>query len=358
MSTEEHPPAVSLPPSAPGPGDPAGRAESEPTAPPSSRGRLNKATLSSVVARSRSGGIVAAFVILFLVLAFTSSAFATKTNLLEILDQQASTIIIAAAATLVLVAGNIDLSMGAIYILAGVIAAQLAQSMSSTLAILAGIGVGFVIGAINGVIVTFFRINSLIATLATSFVIAGLASLVTGGNLIILLNHPGFGDLAETTILGVKTSIWLALAVVVVMAALLTRTVVGHYIFAAGGNAGAARLAGVPVRLVQLLTFVLLGGAAALGGVIDDARVLSAQASSQFGETVTFTVIAGVVIGGTSILGGEGSVWRTLVGVLFIALIGNGYALLGLDPLYQQITLGALMLAAVGLDALARQRGG
>lgn len=314
--------------------------------------------LGAIVARTRSSGIVVAFVILFLVLAFTSSAFATKTNLLDILDQQASTIIIAAAATLVFVAGNIDLSMGAVYLLAGVISAQLAQSMSSTLAILAGIGVGFVVGAANGVIVTYFRINSLIATLASSFVIAGLASLVTGGNLIILLNHPGFGDLAETTILGVKTSIWLALAVVVAMAALLTRTVAGHYMFAAGGNAGAARLAGVPVKLVQLLTFVLLGGAAALGGVIDDARVLSAQASSQFSETMTFTVIAGVVIGGTSILGGEGSVWRTVIGVLFIALIGNGYALLGLDPLYQQITLGALMLAAVGLDSLARRGGG
>jgi len=88
--------------------------------------------------------------------------------------------------------------------------------------------------------------------------------------------------------------------------------------------------------------------------VIDDARALSAQASS--GEDLTFTVIAGVVIGGTSILGGEGSVWRTVVGILFIALIGNGYALLSLDPLYQQITLGALMLVAVGLDAFSRGR--
>ena len=314
---------------------------------------LDLALLGRLAARARSSGIVVAFVILFVVLAVSSSAFATETNLLNILDQQASTLVIAAAATLVLVAGNIDLSMGAVYVLAGVVAAQLAQSMSSTPAIIIGLLVGLGIGAVNGVIVTVLRINSLIATLAMSFVVAGLGSLVTGGNLITLLNHQGFGDLAATNILGVQSAVWITLVFVIAIGLLLTRTVVGHYMYAAGGNPNAARLAGIPVRLVQVLTFTLLGGAAALGGVIDDSRVLSAQASSEFGETLTFTVIAGVVIGGTSILGGAGSVWRTFFGVLFIALIGNGYALLGLDPLYQQITLGGLMLLAVTLDAWA-----
>jgi ribose transport system permease protein len=360
VSSEETPPGVSVPAaSAAAEDSPPIDSEAAPeSTSQASPGGLNKAFLGSVLARSRSNGIVLAFLILFAVLSFSSSAFATSGNLLGILDQQASTIIIAAAATLVLVAGNFDLSMGSVYTLAGVVGAQLAQSIPSGVAILAGIGVGLAAGAVNGIIVTYFRINSLIATLAMSFVLAGLASLVTGGNLIILVGHPGFGDLAGTTFLGVKTSIWIALAVVVLMGALLARTILGHYMYAAGGNADAARLAGVSVRTVQLLTFVLLGGAAALGGIVDDSRVLSAQASSSFGESLTFTVIAGVIIGGTSILGGEGAVWRAIVGVLFIALIGNGYALLGLDPLYQQITLGGLMLAAVALDALARRRGG
>jgi ribose transport system permease protein len=188
-----------------------------------------------------------------------------------------------------------------------------------------------------------------------SFIVAGLASIVTQGNLIVLLNHPGFGDLAETTVFGVKTSIWIAVVSVAVIGVLLTRTTTGQYMFAVGGNPNAARLAGVRVNLIRFSTYVLAGAMAGLGGVIDDARTLSAQASS--GEDLTFTVIAGVVIGGTSILGGEGSVWRTTIGILFIALIGNGYALLNLNPLYQQITLGALMLLAVGLDAFSRGRG-
>src|SRR5204863_7599193 len=121
-----------------------------------------------------------------------------------------------------------------------------------------------------------------------------------------------------------------------------------------GINAEASLLVVVRVQLIRLTTFVISGGAAVIGGIIDASRVLSAQASN--GETaLTFTVLAGIVVGGTSILGGEGAIWRTVVGTLFIALIGNGYILLGLDPLYEQITMGVILLAAVGLDALSRR---
>ncbi len=139
------------------------------------------------------------------------------------------------------------------------------------------------------------------------------------------------------------------------MGLVLSATTAGRYMYAVGGNAEAARLAGVRVDAIRVLTFVLSGGAAGLAGVIDTSRVLSAQASS--GDTaLAFTVLAGIVVGGTSILGGEGAVWRTVVGVLFIALVGNGYILLGLDPLYEQITMGALLLAAVALDSWTRGR--
>lgn len=317
--------------------------------------RLSPPPSGVLLARLRRGGIILPFLALFIVLSVASGPFFTKVNLLDILDQQASTLIIAAAGTLVLVAGGIDLSVGAIYALAGVTAAHLALSVPPLLAIGAGIAVGLVVGLVNGVIATFFRINSLIATLAMSFVVSGLASLVTSGNLIIDYSRPAFGDLARWSFLTVNTSTWTMLVVVALLAVALSRTTAGRYMYASGSNAEAARLAGVRVQQVKLLTFVISGGAAALGGVIDASRVLSAQASN--GQTtLTFTVLAGIVVGGTSILGGDGAIWRTVVGVLFIALIGNGSDLLGLNPLYQQIALGVILLLAVGSDAWSRLR--
>ena len=305
--------------------------------------------------RARRGGIIFPFLVLFIVLSILSEPFFTKANLLDILDQQASTLIIAAAGTLVLVAGGIDLSVGATYALASVVATKLALSVNPVLAILAGVAVGLVVGLVNGVITTFFRINSLIATLAMSFVVAGLASLVTSGNLIIAYTALGYSKLARTSFLTVNTSTWVMLAMVIALGVVLSRTIAGRYMYAAGSNAEAARLAGVRVQLIRLTTFVISGGAAALGGIIDASRVLSAQASNG-GTALTFTVLAGIVVGGTSILGGEGAIWRTVVGTLFIALIGNGFVLLGLNPLYEQITLGGILLIAVGVDAWSRLR--
>jgi ribose transport system permease protein len=309
---------------------------------------------AAAIERLRATGIALPFAALFITLSIASSSFLTKVNLLNILDQQAATLTIAAAGTLVLVAGGIDLSVGAVYSLAGVTAAEVAQHASPVVAIVLGVGVGLAVGLVNGLVATRLRINALIATLAMSFVVSGIATLVTHGNLVVLFEHPEFGDFARTQILTVKSSIWIALVAVVVIGVLLARTTAGRYMYAAGGNAEAARLAGVRVDAIRVLTFVVSGGAAGLAGVVDASRVLSAQASS--GDTLAFTVLAGIVVGGTSILGGEGAVWRTFLGVLFIALIGNGYDLLGLDPLYEQITLGVILLLAVAIDAWARQR--
>ncbi len=331
-------------------------AAATPATPPE-RGLASLRPPAWMLGRVRRTGIAIPFVVLFIVLSVASNSFFTKVNLLDILDQQAATLIIAAAGTLVLVAGGIDLSVGAVYALAGVTAAHLALTLPAPVAMLAGIGVGLAVGLVNGVVATFFKINALIATLAMSFVVSGLASLVTGGNLIILYNHQSFSRLARTSFLTVNTSTWVMVITVVVLAVVLARTTAGRYMYAAGSNAEAARLAGVRVQMIRLVTFVLSGGAAALGGVIDTSRVLSAQASN--GETaLTFTVLAGIVVGGTSILGGEGAIWRTVIGVLFIALIGNGFDLLGLNPLYEQIALGGILLIAVGTDAWSRLRPG
>ncbi len=305
--------------------------------------------------RWRSAGILIPFLILFITLTIASSSFLTKDNLLNILDQQSSTLIIAAAGTMVLVSGGIDLSVGAVYGLASVVTGELVlHGWPSAIAILAGVMSGLLVGVVNGVVTSFFRINSLIATLAMSFVVAGIAGLITQGNLLVLGVKPAFGNFANTNFLSVHTSTWVMVIVVIVLGLVLARTTIGRYTYAAGGNPEAARFAGVRVNMVRVVCFALSGGAAALGGIIDASRVLTGQSTNN--TTLTFTVVAGIVVGGTSILGGEGAIWRTVVGVLLIALIGNGYDLLGLNQLYEQITLGVIMILAVGLDAWSRKR--
>jgi len=311
--------------------------------------------LPSAAQAVRRSGILIPFAILFVALSLASPTFLRIENLQNILDQQASIIIVAAAGTLVLIAGGIDLSVGATYALAGVTAATMAPTYGPVVATLTGVAIGLFVGVANGAVVTRLQINALIATLAMSFVVSGVASLVTQGNLVVAFGEDDFQALANTRILGLTSAAWIMLVVAVSFAILLARTVFGRYVYATGGNAEAARLGGVSVNQVRLVTFALSGAAAGFAGVIDSARVLSAQAAS--GSFLAFTVLAGIVVGGTSIMGGEGAVWRTFVGCMFIALVGNGYNQLGLDPFYRQITLGVLLLLAVGVDAWSRRAG-
>jgi len=299
-------------------------------------------------------GILIPFLLLFLVLSLTSEPFATKANLLLILEQQSSALIIAAAMTLVLVSGGIDLSVGAVWGFAAVTAAHFGLETDPAFAMLLGIGAGTLVGLVNGIVTSVFKINALIATLAMTFIVNGASGLVSNGQLLNLFGKPDFGELAGSHFLTVKTMIWTMVAAVVVMGLLLSTTTAGRYMYAAGGNAQAARLAGVRVDAVRILAFVVSGTAAGLAGVLDTSNGLSASVQITANDNLTFTVLAGVVIGGTSILGGEGAVWKSVVGVLFIALIDNGWSLLQNDPLWEPIIVGALMLAAVAFDSFSR----
>ena len=299
-------------------------------------------------------GILIPFLATLVILALMSPPFLRSQNLANILDQQAGIIIVAAAGTLVLIAGGIDLSIGAVYGLAGATAAQLVTTAGVPAAIAGGIALGLAVGVANGVLVTRFRINALIATLAMAYVVSGVGALLTRGNLVVAFDHPEFQQVASTRFLGVTSAAWMMIIITIAIGLLLSRTTFGRYVYATGGNTEAARLGGVRVDAIRIATFALSGAAAAFAGILDASRVLSAQSSS--GGFLTFTVLAGIVVGGTSILGGEGAVWRTVVGCLFIALIGNGFNLLGLDPFYQQITLGVLLLLAVGVDAWSRRQ--
>jgi ribose transport system permease protein len=313
----------------------------------------------------RSIAILAPFVVVFIFLSvFPGSNFLTVLNITNVLDRQSGLLIIAAASTLVIIAGGLDLSVGATYMLSaivcGTIIIRVGGEGGAALGIIVGLVVGLVVGLANGVMTTYLRINPLIATLAMSFVILGVAKLISQAGKVgigqIRVDVPEFRWLATTKPLGISLPIWIALVVLVVLGIVLWRTRFGRSVYAVGGNAEAARLAGIRVNRVRILTFSLAGLAAGLGGVIDLARVPSVPEGDAIATTLTFTVLAGIVVGGTSILGGEGAVWRTILGILFIAMLYNGFTLLSVDPLYRDIALGAIILIAVGFDAWSRFR--
>jgi ribose transport system permease protein len=302
----------------------------------------------------RSYGIVVSFLALFVVLSVASDKFLTQRNLLNILDQSAPVGIVACGITIGIIAGVFDLSVGAIFAVAAVAACKIALLTSPWLGIVLGILIGAVFGIFNGVLVNAVQINSFIATLASSIVFRGIAILVTGG-MIVTVTDPQFKILGTATLLGAKYTVWVFAVVIVVTTFLMTQTTLGRYFYAVGGNARAARLSGVPVERVRTIAFVISGLGAGIAGVLAASRTSSAQ--PDLGMDLALQAIAASVVGGTSIMGGQGAIWRAVLGVLILAMIGNGFNLLGIDTIYQQIVQGLLIMIAVGLDQLLRRRG-
>jgi len=302
----------------------------------------------------RDYGIVLTLVALVVVLSLASDAFLTTTNLFNILDQWAPLGIIALGMTLVLIAGGFDLSAGAVFALAGVIAATAANEFGIVPGILLGCAVGLLAGVINGVLITGAGINAFVATLATSIMLGGVTLAITDGTLVFV-EVQGFNTFARGELFGIRYPVFMLAAAIVVAYVVLHKSTFGRYVYAVGGNPEAARLSGIRVGWVQTGTYMAVGTAAGLAGVILASR-LSTATPDAGGFTLLFDVFAAVIIGGTSIAGGYGAVWRTVLGVLLLALIGNGFNLLNVDQVYQRIIFGAIILFAVWVDAWSRRQ--
>ncbi|MBA2596969.1 MAG: ABC transporter permease [Chloroflexota bacterium] len=301
----------------------------------------------------RSFGIVLSFLALFVVLSLASDKFLTRRNLLNILDQSAPVGIVACGVTIGIIAGVFDLSVGAIFAVAAVAACKLALVTSPWVGIGLGLVFGALLGIVNGVLVNGIQINSFIATLASSIVFRGIAILVTGG-LIVTVTDETFSIIGTETLAGAKYTVWVFAFVIAIASLLMTRTTLGRYFYAVGGNARAARLSGIPVARVRTIAFIISGLCAGMAGVLAASRTSSAQ--PDLGMDLALQAIAASVVGGTSIMGGQGAIWRAVLGVLILAMIGNGFNLLGIDTIYQQIVQGLLIVVAVGLDQLLRRR--
>jgi len=282
-----------------------------------------------------------------------SPSFPTPRNLLNILNQSAPLFIISCALTLVIIGGGFDLSTGAIFGVTSVSAAWLAMNVDPTVAIIAAPLIGLLLGSINGVIITAFNVHSFLVTLATSLVYRGLAILISDGKLIPVRVEE-FAWLGRSKIDIVNVAVIVMFGFMLLMMFVLNRTTLGRAIFAVGGNEEAALLSGIRTNLVKVITFAMSGGAAGLAGVITVSRL--SMGEPQAGTGLEFNAIAAVILGGTSIMGGAGAIWRSMAGVLLMALIGNGFNILNVNPFFKDLTTGVIIVLAVALAATGNRR--
>lgn len=281
--------------------------------------------------------------------------FLTDTNLLNIMRNVAPVVIVAPAVTLLMVSRGLDLSVGSVVALSGVVAALGAAQGGLPVPIAFALGTlaGALVGLVNAVLTVPFRINAVIATLGTLYVARGSALLLTGG--VAVYGVPDdFPQIGGGSILGIPIPVWIVMLVVVIFLFLERSTLLGRYATAIGSNEEAAFLAGIPVKRTRALLYVLAGTMAGIAGVLLASRLRSGQVT--VGVGFEFEVIVATVLGGTSLAGGEGSVAGAVIGALIVGVLSNGLNLLGVPAFWQTVAQGVVLVLAVGLDVFLRAR--
>ena len=292
-------------------------------------------------------------IILCLYLALTNPVFLTSGNLVNILLQASILAIAAFGMTFAILGRELDLSVGTGSALASVIAALVMVSTGSILlGVLAGLGFGVLLGATNGFLVTKVQVPSFIATLGAFIICQGIALLLTNGGVVSGLPE-GIAVFSDWRLLGIPALVWCTGVIFVLLYFLQRKTVFGAQVMAVGGNPEAARLSGIAVNRVRVLIFVITGTTAALAGLALLVRVQSGQPNAN--QLLALEAIAAVVVGGTSLNGGRGSVARTLFGVLLIAVLRNGLDLMGLSEDMKMIVIGVVFIVAASVDFMRRQ---
>lgn len=317
-------------------------------------------TPSPPVLRTRLVSFLVRYGILLVLLALVVAAqatygrFLTPTNVANLVTQNASTAIVAVGMTFVIIAGGFDISVTGILGLGSVFFAGLTISgFPVPAAFLIALALGVLCGVVNGVVVTRFRVNTFVATLGSASVFLGAAAFYSSSRPISVGAPASFGVIGSESFLGVPIVIWIIVGLYVAGGVVLSRTRFGRSIYAVGGNKEAARLAGLRVGGLQTSTFIISGLLAALAGCILASKISTGQYDQ--GATVALDSIAAVVIGGNSLYGGEGAMWRTAVGVLILATMNNLFSSLSVDPSIQNIIKGLVIIAAVAFEEFVRR---
>jgi ribose/xylose/arabinose/galactoside ABC-type transport system permease subunit len=296
--------------------------------------------------------ILAVFIVL---LGLTNGSFLTLSNFNVILQQVAANALLATGATFVILTGGIDLSVGSIVGLAGVVAALIAQADGTApmlAAIAGGVAAGAAIGVINGALVAIARVPPFVATLGNMTIALGIAYVLSEGQPISGLSDQFLA--ISGPLGGVPIPVLTMLAVVLIAWFILARTRFGMRVYAVGGNAHAARVAGVNVRLIRFVVYVVSGGLAGLAGTMLASRATAGIATT--GTGYELNAIAAAVIGGISLMGGRGSVIGTVFGFMIIGVLDNGLNIINVSPFYQLIIKGVIIIGAVFIDSYLNQK--
>jgi len=291
--------------------------------------------------------------LLGVVLSLSTDAFLTVTNLLNVLRQASLIFLLASGLTLVILAAGLDLSIGANLGLSACLAAAAIQSTGSiSVGIAAGLACGITIGVINGLLITMLRIPPFVATYGMLWVVYGINYWAMAGNTIYGFPE-SFREIGSGYRLGIPIPVLLMTVCLIVGSGFTRYTTWGHEIYAIGANAEVARLSGIPVRARLILVYTLSGAMSGLAGVVYLARLNSAEAG--IGEPLLLPAIAAVLIGGTSLFGGVGSLTGALIGALILTLVLNGMNLLTISGNWQPLITGVILLLAAGIDTAARK---
>jgi ribose transport system permease protein len=304
--------------------------------------------------RGRLAGQIplASLIALCILTALLTPRFLSPLNLTNILVQSSIMAVIAMGMTFVIVGGGFDLSVGSTAALAGCIASMVMLQAGIATGVVVGIAVGIAVGLVNGVVIAFLDVNPFITTLGTMVLVRGVVFLVTGGASISgEYGLPGaFVAFGSERFLGIHLLVWVPAVLLVVLSFVMYATPYGRRVYATGGGREAAYLSGIPVRRVIASTYVWCGALAGVAGVMLAARLQSGQPTA--GEFYELTAIAAVVLGGASLHGGEGTLYKSVIGVFIMIVLGNALNLLNVDSYWQRVAVGIVIVAAAAAERL------
>jgi len=302
--------------------------------------------------RPQRAAVPSCLIALAVFLAISNSHFLTLTNVTNIGSSIAPTAVVAMGMALLLISGNFDLSVGGIGAFCVIVGAKAINSTGLLPGLAIILAVGLMCGAVNGLIVVRVGVNSLVATLGTGYALTGMAAVLSGAS-PITLNHTTLSNAINASPARIPVSV-LILVGVIVLASLFSHTIAGRALYAVGANRDAARYTGVPVERISFIPFLLTGLFASVAAIIDLGFVGGGLPTT--GSDWALTAIAGAVVGGVSIAGGEGSIAAAVVGMVLIGVVQNGLVLLNINSNYQDIVLGVIIVSAVAVDVRVRAR--